>query len=110
MITSYTVNFTPAFAVVIETAALNEAERSAYCRQHGLYPEQLHQWRQACEHANDWDRVQPQQLKDSRKIHETRIKELERELRRKEHALAETAALVVLRKKAQAIWGDGEDG
>ncbi|WP_419653125.1 hypothetical protein, partial [Thiolapillus sp.] len=39
---------------------------------------------------------------------EKRIKELERELKRKEKALAETAALLVLRKKAQAIWGDGE--
>ena len=28
-------------AAVIETAALNQAERSEYCRQHGLYPEQL---------------------------------------------------------------------
>jgi transposase len=35
-----------------------------------------------------------------------RIKELERELRRKEKALAETAALLVLRKKADALWGD----
>jgi hypothetical protein len=34
---------------------------------------------------------------------------LERELRRKDKALAETAALLTLRKKAQAIWGDGED-
>ena len=38
-----------------------------------------------------------------------RIKELERELRRKDKALAETAALLVLKKKAQAIWGDRED-
>lgn len=37
------------------------------------------------------------------------IKRLEVELRRKEAALAETAALLVLRKKANAIWGDGED-
>ncbi|MBF8661884.1 hypothetical protein IRZ79_21700, partial [Pseudomonas putida] len=38
-----------------------------------------------------------------------RIEQLERELRRKEKALAETAALLVLRKKANAIWGKGED-
>ena len=95
------------FAAVVETAALNEVERAAYCRQHGLYPAQLHQWRQACEQANDWDRRQAQQLKESRQGDARRIKELERELRRKEHALAETAALVVLRKKVQAIWGDG---
>ena len=38
-----------------------------------------------------------------------RIKELERELRRKEKALAETAALLTLKKTAQQIWGDSED-
>ena len=35
-------------------------------------------------------------------------KKLLRELRYKEKALAETAALLVLRKKADAIWGDPE--
>ena len=97
------------FAAVVETASMNEAERSAYCRQNGLYPEQLGQWRQVCEQANDWDRVQTQRLKESRKTAEHRIKELERELRQKDKALAETAALLVLRKKGQAIWGDGAD-
>jgi transposase len=44
----------------------------------------------------------------ARKVDERRIQELERELRIKEKALAETAALLLLRKKAQAIWEDGE--
>lgn len=96
------------FAAVVETVALNEAELSAYCRQRGLYPEQIRAWRQACEAANDWDRSQNQRLKDARKADEQRIKDLERDLRLKERALAEIAALLVLRKKAQAIWGDGE--
>ena len=34
---------------------------------------------------------------------------MERELARKDRALAETVALLILRKKASAIWGDGED-
>ena len=38
-----------------------------------------------------------------------RIKELERELRRKDKALAETAALLVLSKKVAAIFNKGED-
>lgn len=97
------------FAAVVETASLNEAELSAYCRQRGLYPAQVRQWREACEQANDWDRQQNQRMKETRKADEKRIKDLERELRRKEKALAETAALLVLRKKAQAIWGDNED-
>ncbi|WP_419597186.1 transposase [Thiolapillus sp.] len=97
------------FAAVVETAAMNEAALSAYCRERGLYVEQINEWRQACEQANDWDRSQNKQLKSIRKADEKRIKELERELKRKEKALAETAALLVLRKKAQAIWGDGEE-
>ena len=58
---------------------------------------------------NDWDRNQNKRLKAIRKTDEKRIKELERELKRKEKALAETAALLVLRKKAQAIWGGTEE-
>ena len=38
-----------------------------------------------------------------------RIKELEREVRRKDKALAEVTALLVLKKKLEAIWGDGDD-
>jgi hypothetical protein len=37
------------------------------------------------------------------------MKALERELRRKERALAEAAALLTLSKKARAIWGEDED-
>ena len=97
------------FAAVVESAALNEAELSEYCRRRGLYPEQIQQWRDACEQPNDWDRAQGQRLKDSGKADQKRIQELERELRHKEKALAETAALLVLQKKAQAIWGGAED-
>jgi len=97
------------FAAVLETVAMNEAELSAYCRQRGLYPEQVHQWREACEQANDWDRSQNKRLKESRRADEKQIKKLEHELRYKEKALVETAALLVLRKKAQAIWGEPED-
>lgn len=97
------------FAAVLATAAMNEAALSAYCREKGLYPEQVERWRGACEQANDWDRAQTQQLKTNRRSDERRIKELEQDLRRKEKALAETAALLVLRKKAQAIWGEPED-
>jgi len=97
------------FAAVIECAALNEAELSVWCRERGLYPEQISQWREACEQANDWDRTQNKRLKESRKADEKRIRKLEQDLRRKEKALAETAALLVLKKKAQAIWGESED-
>ena len=96
------------FAAVVETAALNEAELSAWCRERGLYPEQIRQWRQACEQANDWDRTQNEKLKQARKADQQRLKALERDLKKKEKALAETAALLVLSKKLEAIWGDEE--
>jgi hypothetical protein len=63
----------------------------------------------ACEQANDWDQAQNKRLQDNSRNADKRIKELERNLHRKEKALAETAALLVLRKKAQAIWGESED-
>ena len=52
--------------------------------------------------------VPVRQLREERGIDRKRIRELERELTRKEKALAETAALLVLTKKAAAIWGEGE--
>ncbi len=61
------------------------------------------------EQANDWDRASTARLGRATKDEKKRVKDLERELARKDRALAETAALLVLRKKAAAIWGDGED-
>jgi transposase-like protein len=97
------------FAAVVETVALNEAELGAYCRERGLYPEQIKAWRSACESATEWEQSSAQQLNQAERQHRQRIKALESELARKDKALAETAALLVLRKKAQAIWGEAED-
>ncbi|OSP53606.1 transposase [Pseudoruegeria sp. SK021] len=97
------------FAAVLETAALNEADLAEYCRKRGLYPAQITAWRSACEQANDWDRASTARLGLATKEEKKRIKELERDLARKDRALAETAALLVLRKKAVAIRGGDED-
>ena len=97
------------FNAVLESAALSEAELGEYCRKRGLYPEQLKAWRAACEQANDWEAATARAHKEARKVELRTVRELRTELRRKEQALAETAALLVLRKKAQAIWGEGED-
>ena len=66
------------------------------------------QWRQAATQAlaePEERSASPQQTKQDRR----RIKELERELRRKDKALAETAALLVLSKKVAAIFNRDED-
>jgi transposase-like protein len=97
------------FAIVLEAAALNEAELAEYCRQKGLYVEQIEVWRKACLQANANSAAQAKAQQEQTKQDRRRIKKLEQELRRKDKALAEAAALLVLQKKAQAIWGDGED-
>ena len=74
-----------------------------------LFPEQIKAWRVACEQANDGDRASTARMSQATKDEKKRIKELERALARKDRALAETAALLVLRKKASAIWGGDED-
>jgi transposase len=86
------------FTVVLETAGLNATELSAYCRERGLYPEQVERWRQAATDANEKPVLT---LKEQ--------KELER-LTRKDKALAEAAALLLVTKKMQALWGEVEEG
>lgn len=98
------------FAVVVETATLSEAELSEYCRKKGLYPQQVHDWKQACvsgaAQAGQQARQDRKQANQDRK----RIQKLEKELRRKDTALAEAAALLVLSKKLDAFYGiDSED-
>jgi transposase-like protein len=95
------------FRVVLETAPLSQEEVAQYCRRKSILPELLQQWRQACEQANAG--TVPSQERSAGGAAEQRIRSLERELKRKTEALAETAALLVLRKKADAIWGTGED-
>lgn len=96
-------------AVIIETAAMNEQELSEYCRRKGLYVEQIARWREAAIAGNDSNerlsKAERQALQKERK----KNRRLSSELNRKEKALAETAALLVLKKKAQAIWGEDED-
>jgi transposase len=95
------------FAVVIESASLNEVELSEYCRRKGLYPEQIQAWRKTCLQANA--SATPKVDRTQVRAQAKQIKQLEAELRRKDKALAETAALLVLQKKVQAIWGEPED-
>lgn len=95
--------------VVLECATLSEAELGEYCRRKGLYPEQIRQWREVCEQANARQAVHEASGRETSKQSRKRIRQLERELRRKEAALAEAAALLALRKKVAAIWGEGED-
>ncbi len=97
------------FHVVIETYHLNEAELAAYCRSKGLYVDQVKSWSNQCLLATNNTTPDPITLVGKLKEQTTRANRLEKELSRKEKALAETAALLVLGKKAQAIWGEAEE-
>lgn len=89
-------------AAVMEAAGLPNADLGAWLRRKGLTEEHLRQWREALEEraAAVFEPREPRGSAESRR----RVKELERELRRKDKALAETAALLVLQGKMQALW------
>ena len=97
------------FLVVVETASMNEADLAEYARKKGLFVEQIRAWRDACMNANGGIAKEAARLNQELKDSQKERKKLEKELQRKEKALAETAALLVLAKKANAIWGDPED-
>ena len=98
------------FLVVVETAGMNESDLAEYARKKGLYVEQIKQWRDACMNANGGVAREAARLNKSLKESEKQRKKLEKEIQRKDKALAEAAALLVLSKKANAIWGDPEGG
>ena len=88
-----------------ETHALSGTELNAWCREKGLFEHQLMAWREAfC------SPMMPESRESKSALRELQIKHagLQRELRRKEKALAEAAALLVLQKKFQALWEDEE--
>jgi len=87
-------------AAVMEAAGMEDADLGMWLRRKGLKEEHLRQWRELGIGAR------PQRANaEERK----RIKQLERELKRKEKALAETAALLVLQGKMEALWAEEDD-
>ena len=99
------------FTVVLETAGLHATELGGYCREPGLFPEQVERWRQAAQDANAQPLLTMADQKDLQKRHQEdqrEIKRLQQELRRKDKALAEAAALLMASKKIQAYWGEDE--
>lgn len=95
------------FDIVLETASLNETELSEYCRRKGIFPQQISVWLENCRQAHA-----PQTSKTDRttiRVQKKSIKSLKIDLRRKEKALAEAAALLILQKKVHALWEDPEE-
>ena len=95
-------------SAIIKTASMTPEECASWCRRNGLFPHHLDQWKKdairGMSNANDKQRI------ENERQYKKKISSLKRDLSRKEKALAETAALLVLKKKAQAIWGEPEEG
>lgn len=91
---------------VVEAEGLSDEELGAFLRRKGLHRVDLEHWRAAMQSAlGSGTKSSKKRSPETR-----RVRELEKELRRKDKALAEASALLVLKKKAQAIWGDEDDG
>jgi transposase len=92
---------------VLATAPLDEQALGIYCRERGLYAMQLTEWK------NEMTKDNHEQKNDALLVELKTLrlenKQLKQEINRKDRALAETAALLVLKKKANAIWGEPED-
>lgn len=88
---------------VIEAEQLNDVELGAFLRREGLHEDTLKEWR-----ASALEGLAPQR-RPGTSGDAKRVRELEKKVRRQEKALAEAAALLVLQKKVQAIWGDEDD-
>jgi transposase-like protein len=86
---------------------LDEQARGQYCRTQGIYSHQLDEWRATM--MSKQDAEQRQQDKAEIRSLKGENKRLQRELARKEKALAEAAALMILKKKAAALFGEDED-
>lgn len=88
-----------------ETFSLPEAELGAYLRKNGLFGSQLEEWRKGIVDSMTTNR-KPKLGKDDR---DQQIKSLEKEILRKDKALAEASALLILQKKVNLIWGHKDE-
>jgi transposase-like protein len=92
------------FAVVLEAASLSEGELGVFLRAKGLTSAVLDEWRaQAMTSRRGTSQVA------ATVVGSKRIKDLEREIQRKDKALAEAAAIMILQKKVQDLLGDEDD-
>ena len=95
--------------IIIDTAKLNETELAEYCRNKGLYPEQIAQWKTQTLTGFSTSEQQTSLNRKQQQADQKQIKQLKQEIKRKDKALAEAAAILILRKKLNALWGEDED-
>lgn len=98
------------FTVVFETATLSEMELADYCRHMGLFVEQVKEWRAISIQAHEMKMAESRRADKELREAKTRLRELEKELPRKDKALAEAVALLMLREKFNALRDNSEEG
>lgn len=93
------------FKAIIDTSTMSSEQRSEYCREQGIFPHHLEKWK--ADFIDSANRKAPKADHATKQL-KNEIKNLNVELRRKEKALAEAAALLILKKKAEILWKTGE--
>jgi type I restriction-modification system DNA methylase subunit len=86
--------------IISETYSLNEVDLGVYLRKNGLHSNQLSEWRSGILSSMN----QPKQSLNKKDERDLKIKDLEKNLRKKDAALAEVSALLILQKKANLLW------
>lgn len=89
-----------------EAGELSQDDLGAFLRRHGIHKAQLEDWHQKALQALQ----KPKKARSSQSSELRRIRELEKELQRKDSALAEVTALLALKKKLEALWGEEDEG
>ena len=85
--------------VLADACQLEGEELTAFLEREGVNRAEYEQWRLALDEGGAASTSTSK-----------RIRQLERELARKEKALAEAAALLILKKKVDTLFGEDEDG
>jgi transposase len=92
--------------LILEAASIPEAELGAWLREKGIHEEQLKLWRSEVREALKYNK------KEERKEITALKKEnrtLEKEIQKKDKALAEVTTLLTLKKKLEGIWFEKEE-
>jgi transposase-like protein len=95
------------FKLVFESLSLSKNELGEFLRKHGLHTAELDEWKKAffdSQKAPGRPRKDPELASVKKKN-----KEIERDLRRKDRALAEMSARIILLKKSRLLWGEPEE-
>ncbi len=103
--------WTPAekLRVVQQAAQLSDDELGVLLRREGVHASQLDEWTEAVKSASLAALTPPKRSRAKKSPEQKKIHALEKELNRKDRALAEVTAILALKKRVQEIWGDGDD-